>query len=87
MAPNSLPNDKILDWSKLKIFADDKIKVIEKWKFVLGMFGNIMGNGENAGYHDFFLFSTMFSKGFFSKTVGSRGLCGKEIKQYLIVKT
>ena len=32
---NSLPNDKILDWSKLKAFADDKIKVTEHLKFVL----------------------------------------------------
>ena len=24
---NSLPNDKILDWSKLKAFADDKINL------------------------------------------------------------
>ena len=31
---NSLPNDKLLDWSKLKAFADDKINVIEKLKFV-----------------------------------------------------
>ena len=27
---NSLPNDKILDWSKLEGFADDKINVTEK---------------------------------------------------------
>ena len=27
---NSLPNDKILDQSKLKAFADDKLKVTEK---------------------------------------------------------
>ena len=27
---DSLPNDKILDWSKLKAFADDKINVTEK---------------------------------------------------------
>ena len=27
---NSSPNDKILDWSKLKAFADDKINVTEK---------------------------------------------------------
>ena len=27
---NTLPNDKILDWSKLKAFADDKINVDEK---------------------------------------------------------
>ena len=30
-----LPNDKFLDWSKLKEFADDKLKVTEKLKFVL----------------------------------------------------
>ena len=30
---NSLPNDKVLDWSKLKAFADNKIKVNEKWTF------------------------------------------------------
>ena len=32
---NSLPNDKILDWFKLKAFANDKIYVNEKLKFVL----------------------------------------------------
>ena len=32
---NSLPNDKILDWSKLEGFADDKINVTGKLKFVL----------------------------------------------------
>ena len=26
----SLPHEKILDWSKLKAFADDKIKMTEK---------------------------------------------------------
>ena len=31
---HSLPNDKILDWFKLKAFADDKINVTEKLKFV-----------------------------------------------------
>ena len=31
---NSLPNDKILDWSKFKEFSDDKINVTEKVKFV-----------------------------------------------------
>ena len=32
---NSLPNDKILDWSKFKAFADEKINVNEKLKFGL----------------------------------------------------
>ena len=27
---NSLPNNKILDWLKLKAFADDKIDATEK---------------------------------------------------------
>ena len=46
---NSLPNDKILDWSKLKAFADDKSNVTEKMKIVLGRIENIVGKGENAG--------------------------------------
>ena len=45
---NSLPNERILDWSKLKAFADDKINVTEKLKFVLGRVENIVGKGENA---------------------------------------
>ena len=32
---NSSPNDNILGLSKLKVFADDKIKVTEDLKFVL----------------------------------------------------
>ena len=33
---NSLPNDKILDRSKLKALADDKMKATEQLKFVFG---------------------------------------------------
>ena len=43
---NSLPNDKIIDMSKLKAFADNKTDMIEKLKFVLGSIGNIVGKGE-----------------------------------------
>ena len=53
---NSLPNDKFLDWSKLKALADDKINVTEKLKFVLGRVENILGKGENAGYQHFLFF-------------------------------
>ena len=49
-----LPHDMILDRSKLKAFADDKINVIEKLK--CGRVENIMGKGENAGYQHFLLF-------------------------------
>ena len=47
---NSLPYDMILDWSKLKAFADDKINVSDNLKCVLERVENIMGKGENAGY-------------------------------------
>ena len=53
---NSLPNDKFLDWSKLKALADNKINATEKLKFVLGRVEYIVGKGENAGYHHFLLF-------------------------------
>ena len=50
---NSLPDDKILDWSKLKVFAD-KINGSKKLKFVLRRMENIVGKGENAGYQTCF---------------------------------
>ena len=63
---NSLPDDDILDWSKLKAFADDKIKVTENLKFVLLRVENIVGKGENAGYQHFLLFPQCFLKASFS---------------------
>ena len=66
---NSLPNDKIVDWSKLKAFADDKRKVTEKLKFVLGMVENIVGKRENAGYQHFLLFLQCFHKTSFSRSL------------------
>ena len=62
---NSLPNDKILDWSKLKAFADDKLNATEKLKFVLGWIENIVGKGENAGFQHFLLFPQCFQKASF----------------------
>ena len=56
-----LSNEKILDWSKLKAFADDKINVNETLKFSLGREENTVEKGENAGYQHFLLFP-MFSK-------------------------
>ena len=53
MCLNPFPNYKILDQSKLKAFADDKINVTERVKFVLGRIKNIVGKGENAGYQHF----------------------------------
>ena len=63
---NSLPNDKILDQSELKAFADDKINVNKNLKFVFGQVENIVGKGENAGYQHFLLFPQCFQKASFS---------------------
>ena len=52
-------NDKILDWSKLEAFADNKINVNQKLKFDMGRLEN-MGKGENTGYQDFLLFPQCF---------------------------
>ena len=59
---NSLPNKKILDWSKFKTFADNKINVAENLKFVLERVENTVGKGDNAGYHHFLLFLQCFQK-------------------------
>ena len=59
---NSLPNDKISDWSKLKALTDDKIDATEKSKFVLGRVKNIVGKRRNAGYQYFLLFPQCFPK-------------------------
>ena len=63
---NSLPNDKILDWNKMKAFADDKIDVIEKLKFVLGRVENIVGKA--VGYQHFLLFAQYFLKAYYTKS-------------------
>ena len=72
---NSLPNNKFLDWTKLKAFADDKINVTEKLKSVLERVENIVGKGENAGYQHFLLFPQCFQKAFMWVCLKS-GLCG-----------
>ena len=59
---NSLPNDKFIDWSKLKDLADNKINATEKLKFLLGRVENIVGKGENAGHQHFLLFLQCFQK-------------------------
>ena len=59
---NSLPNYKILVWSKWSAFADNKINVNEKLKIVLGRVKNIVGKRENAGNQHFLLFPQCFQK-------------------------
>ena len=63
---NSLPKDKIVDWSKLKAFADDKIKVLKMMTIVFNRVENIVGKGENAGFQHFLLLPQCFQKAFYS---------------------
>ena len=59
---NSLPKDKILDETKLKAFADDKINVAWMMISVFDRVENFVGKGENAGYQHFVLFPQCFQK-------------------------
>ena len=72
MLVNPLPKDKILDWSRFKAFADNKINDNKKLQFALGRLKNCVGKGENAGYQQLLLFSAMFQKGFFPRVVKSQ---------------
>ena len=56
LSMNSIPNDKILDWLKLRAFADGKISVTKKLIFVMGRVENILGKEETAGNQHFLLF-------------------------------
>ena len=51
----TLPNNRIVNLSKLKAIAGGKIIVTQKLKFILGRIENV-GKGENAGYPHFLLF-------------------------------
>ena len=65
---NFLPNNKILDLSKLKAFSDDKINV-KKFEIYLERVANIVGKGENAGYQHFLLFLQCFQKASISRSL------------------
>ena len=62
---NSLPNDKILDWFKLKAFEDNRLNMNQKVNFVLRRIENIVGKGENADYQHFLIFLQCFQKASF----------------------
>ena len=61
---NSSANDKIQDWSKLKAFAVDKIKLAKMFFFVFDRVENIFGKGENSCDQHFLLFLQYFQKAF-----------------------
>ena len=62
---NSLPDDKILDRSKLKQSADDNSKFHEKRRKLSKRVENTVGKGEIACYVQFLLFPQCFQKACF----------------------
>ena len=66
LSDNSLPNNKILDCSKLKAFTDDKINVTKKLKFWFGKDRKHCGKRRKCWLPAFSPFPTMFSKAFIS---------------------
>ena len=72
MCLNPLPNEKILDLSKLKAFADDKISVTQKLKFFFGKGRKHCGNRRKCWLPAFSPFLTMFTIGYFLRVMKSR---------------
>ena len=59
------PNNQILDVTKLKAIAENKINVAPMMISVFGRVENIVGKGEYAGYQHFLLFPQCFQKASF----------------------
>ena len=59
---NSLPQDKILDWFKLKAFADNNISVAKMMISPCDRVENNVGRGENSGYKYTFFSHDVFKR-------------------------
>ena len=57
---NPLPDNKILDSSKLKEFADDNFKFDKNGRKLSKQVENTVGKGESARYEQFLLFPKCF---------------------------
>ena len=70
---NTLPDDKILDWSKMKRFADNNFKFDENSRKFSKRVEHTVGKGEIARYEQFLLFPQCFQKACFP---GGVKMCG-----------
>ena len=64
---NPLPDDNILDLSKMKQSADDNFKFDENSRMFSKRVVKTVGKGEIARYEQFLLFPQCFSKGLFPR--------------------
>ena len=76
MSLNSLPNDKIPDWSIVEAFADDKLDVV---KMVISLFDKSENTGKRrkCWLPAFSPFPTVFLKVIFLGGHEKSRLCGK----------
>ena len=75
---NPFPHDKILDQTKLKAFADDKLNVTKMIIPVFDIVENIVGKGEIACTSNFSLSQNIFKR-LLSQTRQKVSLCGNGI--------
>ena len=66
---NSLPNNKITHWFKLKALADNKLTMNQKLDFVFGKGRKHCGKRRKCWLPAFSPFPKMFSKGFFPRVI------------------
>ena len=64
---NPLPDDKILDWFKLKQSADDNFEFNVNSRKFSKLVENTVGKGEIAYYEQFLLFPRCFQKACFPR--------------------
>ena len=62
---NPLPDDRILDWSKLKQSADDNFELDLNSRKFSKLVENTVGKGKIARYEQFLLFPSCFQKACF----------------------
>ena len=67
------PNNKILELSKSKVLANDRIKAAHMTSSVFDREENIVRNGKNASYQGFLLFSPLMAKP--KGTIGLHSVC------------
>ena len=80
-----LPNNKILDSSKLKEFADDNFKFDENGSKLSKLVENSVGKGEIAHYEQFLVFPQCFQKACFPGCQ-KVSLCGNGLTLYQTTK-
>ena len=77
---NPLPNDKILNVTKLKAFADVKFIIAQVIIFLFNTIENIVGKGENDSFQYLLLFLQCFQKSTSSRSL-KFGIVWESIKK------